>query len=78
MTRGPGTVVMRRQAASTKWLPGIPEWEAAKAHRRSLGHAEAVAECAALSELYRQMWQREAAGMVDLRAILRLKNVLPR
>jgi hypothetical protein len=64
-------MVSHRQVRNTKWLPGIPEWEATKAVRRPLGHAEAVAECAQLSELYRQMWQRKAANMVDLQTILR-------
>src|SRR5262245_57592054 len=63
-------MVSQRQVRKTKWLPGIPEWEATKAVRRPLGHAEAVAECAELSELYREVWQRKAANMVDLQTIL--------
>src|SRR5262245_48755446 len=64
-------MVRHRQLRSGKWLRGNPEWEATKANGRPLSHPEAVAECAELSELYRQMWQRRAAGMVDLHTILR-------
>jgi hypothetical protein len=62
--------VSQRQLRSTKWLWSDPEWEATKAGGRPLSHAVAVAECAQLSEQYRQMWQRRAAGMVQLNAIL--------
>ncbi len=69
---------MHSQSGSPRGLQGIPEWEAAKAYRRPLGHAEAVAECAALSEQYRRMWQRRAVGMVvldDVLQTLRAKKV---
>jgi hypothetical protein len=59
-----------RQLHPARGLPGIPDWEATKGGSRPLRHPEAVAECAALSEQYRQMWHRRAAGMVDLNAIL--------
>jgi hypothetical protein len=41
-----------------------------KASRRPLSHAQAVAECARLSNQYRQMWMRMAGISVDLNAIL--------
>jgi hypothetical protein len=63
-------MVTKRQRRSVRGLPGIPEWEATKGNGRPLAHPEAVAECAALSEQYRRMWQRRAAGMVELNAIL--------
>jgi hypothetical protein len=62
---------MSRQLGNAKALPGRPEWEAIEAYRRPLTHAAAVAECGELSELYRRMWQRRAAGMVDLHDIVR-------
>jgi hypothetical protein len=61
---------MHQPARSGKWLWGISEWEATKAASRPLAHAAAVVECAALSEQYRQMWQRKTAGIVDLDATL--------
>src|SRR5438105_12500448 len=51
-------------------LLGDPEWEAMKAARRPLSHAQAVAECARLSNQYRKMWVRMAGVTVDLNAIL--------
>ena len=51
-------------------LPGNVEWEAMKASRRPLTHAQAVAECAHLSNQYRKMWVRMAEITVDLGAIL--------
>jgi hypothetical protein len=59
-------------------LAGNAEWEAMKASYRPLGLAEAVAECARLSNQYRKMWVRMAAITVDLRAIvqtLRAKKI---
>jgi hypothetical protein len=53
-----------------KWLPGIPEWEAMKASRRNLSHAEAVRECAHLSTQYRKMWSQMAEVIIDLDRIL--------
>ncbi len=47
-----------------------PAWEAAKAARRSLSHAEAAAECAFLTEQYRRFWQPRAAGMVELTTVV--------
>jgi hypothetical protein len=41
-----------------------------KASRRPLSHAQAVAECARLSNQYRTMWVRMAGITVDLGAIL--------
>jgi hypothetical protein len=41
-----------------------------KASRRPLSHAQAVAECAHLSNQYRKMWVRMAGIIVDLNAIL--------
>src|SRR4051794_6538532 len=51
-------------------LQGDPAWEAMKASRRPLSHGQAVAECARLSNQYRQMWRRMAGITVDLSAIL--------
>src|SRR5262249_28260794 len=65
-----GSLTMNRQAASPRGLWSDPAWEARKASTRCLAHPEAVAECAQLSEQYRRMWQRRAAGVVDLDTIL--------
>jgi hypothetical protein len=48
-----------------------PEWEAVEACRRPLTHAAAVAESGELTERYRSMWHRRAAGMVDVYEIIR-------
>ena len=61
------TKVQRRKF---KVVPTDPAWEAAKAARRSLGHAEAAAECAFLTEQYRRFRQPRAAGMVELTTVL--------
>ncbi len=53
-----------------KWLPGIPEWEAAKSSRRNLSHADAVQECAYLATQYRKMGSTMAKVIVDLDRIL--------
>ncbi len=53
-----------------KWLAGDVEWEAMKAHRRNLSHAEAVRECAFLSTQYRKMWSAMADVLIDLDRIL--------
>jgi hypothetical protein len=53
-----------------KWLPGIPEWEAMKASRRNLSHADAVRECHFLTVQYRKMWSAMEKGIVDLDRIL--------
>jgi hypothetical protein len=53
-----------------KWLPGIPEWEAMKASRRNLSHAEAVEECAYLSTQYRKISSEMANVLIDLDRIL--------
>jgi hypothetical protein len=53
-----------------KWLPGIPEWEAMKAYRRNLSHAESVRECAYLSTQYRKMSSIMANVLLDLDRIL--------
>src|SRR5260370_25352111 len=61
----------RGQAARAgKWLPGIPEWEAAKAIRRNLSHSEAVQECAQLTTQYRRMSSIMAKAIVELHRIL--------
>jgi hypothetical protein len=54
-----------------KWLPGNPEWEAAKAATRNLSHDAAVAESVYLSNLYRTMWRAMASVQVDFGLILR-------
>jgi len=54
---------------SSKWLEGIPEWEAGKGSCRNLSHADAVRECAELSEQYREMWC-DMSIRVSLRKIL--------
>jgi len=53
-----------------KWLPGIPEWEAAKAIRRNLSHSDAVQECAYLANQYRRMSSIMANVLIDLDRIL--------
>jgi hypothetical protein len=53
-----------------KWLPGIPEWEAAKASRRNLSHSAAVQECAQLATQYRKMWSTMANVLIDLDRVL--------
>lgn len=60
---------------TSKWLPGIPEWEAMKAHRRNLSHAAAVRECAYLSAQYRQMRQMVEISVKEIRRTLRLRKV---
>src|SRR5262249_26632713 len=65
----------RRRSGNPIGLPGLPEWEAVEAQRRPLTHAAAAAECGQLSERYRTMWHKRAAGMVDLRDILRTLRV---
>ena len=63
---------MKPQTRGTRGHSSLPaEWEAMKARCRPLPHAAAVAEVEMLSELYRQMWKRRVAGMVDLKTILR-------
>jgi hypothetical protein len=61
----------RGQAArADKWLPGIPEWEAAKSSRRNLSHFEAVHECAHLTTQYRRMSSAMAKVIIDLDRVL--------
>jgi hypothetical protein len=54
-----------------KWLAGIPEWEAMKAHRRNLSHADAVRECAHLTTQYRRMWSSMADVIVELDEVIK-------
>jgi len=54
---------------ASKWLEGIPEWEAGKGNCRNLSHADAVRECAELSEEYREMWC-DMSIRVTLRKVL--------
>ena len=51
---------------------GIPSWpgDAYKGYCHSLTHAEAVAECAQLTEQYRRMWQSEAFGLAKVHSVL--------
>src|SRR5262249_25168523 len=60
----------RRLTGNGKFLPGIPEWEALKAHCRPLGHLEAIRECALLSEQFRKTWRRGTKPMVSLAEVL--------
>jgi hypothetical protein len=53
--------------------PGIPEWEAMKSVCRNLSHADAVAECAYLSEEYRTR-MRPMTTKVELKRILQVLN----
>src|SRR5882724_7679352 len=55
---------------TVKWLAGIPEWEAAKASRRNLGHAAAVRECAHLANQYRKMGASMANVIIDLDQVI--------
>jgi hypothetical protein len=59
------------QTPAGKWLPGIPEWEAAKASRRNLSHFAAVRECAHLTTQYRKMWSSMANVIVELDKVIR-------
>src|SRR5205085_11943378 len=51
-------------------LAGDPAWEAMKATRRNLSHADAVRECHYLTNLYRKMWAPMADIRVDLDKII--------
>jgi hypothetical protein len=62
---------MSRQAKSSRWVPGDPEWEAVSAQRSSMSHAAAALVCEQLTERYRDLWHRRALGMVALKDILR-------
>ena len=70
---------MPKQQVQVPWgLASNAEWEAMKASRSPLKHADAVAEVAHLSNQYRKMWVRMAEITVDLRAIvqtLRTKKI---
>lgn len=61
---------MHRQVRSAPRLWSDPEWEAAKAACRPLGHAEAVRECEELSAFYRPKVPHQVSAMVELNAIL--------
>jgi hypothetical protein len=60
-----------RSSEANHGLQGIPEWEAMKALRRNLSHADAVDECSYLSNQYRRMWRAMTKFEVDLRLVLR-------
>ncbi len=65
---------------TARGLPGIPEWEAAKASSRPLAHYQAVAECAELSNLFRRLCNHMATITVDFDKILqtlRAKKIPP-
>jgi hypothetical protein len=62
-------------ARAGKWLAGIPEWEATKANRRNLSHADAVDECAHLTTQYRKMWSALAKTIIELDQVLQALTV---
>jgi hypothetical protein len=51
-----------------------PEWEAMKATRRPVGHAEALRESAYLTAQWYQMWGKEGAIAIDVRKIIQTLN----
>jgi hypothetical protein len=55
---------------ASKWLPGNPEFEAIKAIRRDISHAEGVRECDQLTTQYRKMWG-DMADVVHVDEIIR-------
>jgi hypothetical protein len=57
-----------------KGLAGIPEWEAMKAVRRNLSHADAVRECAHLTSQYRRRRPVMSKIMVELDTVIRAMN----
>jgi hypothetical protein len=61
----------RQPPRAGKGLAGIPEWEAMKAVRHNLSHADAVRECAHLTIQYRKMWAAMADVLVDLDQVLK-------
>ena len=61
--------IPKARPRKSKWLPSIPEVEVYKAHRRNMSHADAVRECAALTELFQGMGVRKPI-MVELSRIL--------
>ena len=65
---------MTRMKAITKVIPSDPEWDAAKAARRAINHADAVAESAYLTEQWRKMWGKSTSITVDVHEIIRTLN----
>jgi hypothetical protein len=65
---------MPRIKGAPKVVPSDPAWEAMKATRRALGHAEAVRESAFLSARWQSLWGRRTAIQVDLRQLIRTLN----
>jgi len=59
-----------RSSEASNGLQGIAEWEAMKAARRNLSHADAVDECSYLSNQYRGMWRAMTKFEVDLRLVV--------
>ncbi len=64
---------MTRRTETVPSPRSIPAWaaDAWKGNRSSQSHADAVTECEGLSEQYRRMWNRRAAGVIELDAIFR-------
>jgi hypothetical protein len=73
-TNGNGVALRPR---ASKWLEGIPEFEASKGNCRNLTHADAVEECADLSALYREMWRNDdmKISLAKIFRALRRNNV---
>lgn len=64
-----------QQPRASKWLEGIPEWEAMKGNCRNLNHADAVTECADLSAQYREMWNMEKVSLNKILHALKSSNI---
>jgi hypothetical protein len=59
-----------RNGPASRWLPGLPEWEAMKASTRNLSHSDAVRESARLTAQYRTLCRPKAVVHVDLDSVL--------
>ncbi len=55
---------------TSKWLDSDPEWEAMKGSCQNLSHADALLECAELSEQYRELWC-DMSAKISLRKIIK-------
>ena len=65
---------MPRLKNGAKAISTDPAWEAMKATRRNVSHAEAVRESAFLTAQWQQMWGKRTAIAIDVRTILRTLN----
>jgi hypothetical protein len=65
---------MPRTSSTPKVISSDPAWEAMKATRRTVSHAEAVRESAFLSAQWHRMWGRRKSIQVDLRRLIQTLN----